>query len=184
MRSGDPVSARQVEHCGKLWPPYPRPTGEKPEFSHVYHAAHYWPYPFVCEDRAYVRSVLAMQEQNGWAEATTLYEYHFDADTIEVNQPGRLHLRWILQNPRPEYRVIYVQTADSAAVTEARLSAARLAAIEMVGEANLPPILPRVTDPLGRPAREIDGIQREIFETIPSPRIQYNALPTGTGSGS
>ncbi|MEX0702934.1 MAG: hypothetical protein WD069_12640 [Planctomycetales bacterium] len=183
LRACDPVSARQVEHCGKQWPPYPRPCGEKPEFSHIYHAAHYWPYPYVCDDRAYVRSVLALQEQNGWTEATTLYEYHFDADTQQVNQPGRLHLRWILQNPRPEYRLIYVQTADTPDVTQARLDSARAAAIELAGEANLPPIMPRVTDPLGRPAREIDLIQRAIFDTVPQPRIQYNALPSGAGGG-
>ncbi|MEX0717758.1 MAG: hypothetical protein WD066_14285 [Planctomycetaceae bacterium] len=183
QRSGDPVSARQVDHAGKQWPPYARPRGEKSEFSHIYHAAHYWPYPYVCDDRAYVRTVLALQEHNGWTEATTMYEYHFDADTQEVNQPGRLHMRWILQNPRPEYRVIHVQTAENAALTEARLAATRLAAIEQVGEADLPPILPRVTEPLGRPAREIDAIQRQIFETIPEPRIQYIAVPTGAGAG-
>ena len=42
-----PVGTRQKCWKGKLWPPYPRPTGPKQQFTHLYHAAHYWPYPYV-----------------------------------------------------------------------------------------------------------------------------------------
>ena len=61
MRADDPVGTRQVEKHGKYWPPYPRPVGRKQAFSHTFHAAHYWPHPYNCEDQAYVRNILDQQ---------------------------------------------------------------------------------------------------------------------------
>jgi hypothetical protein len=98
MESQAPVGARQKEHAGQLWPPFARPTGEGMQFSHKYHHAHYWPYPYNCEDRDFVRSLSAQQVANGWVSHTTLYDYHFDAETHKLNNSGNLKLKWILEH--------------------------------------------------------------------------------------
>jgi hypothetical protein len=50
----------------------------------------------------------------------------------------------------------------------------------MVGPENVPPIMLRVDSPTGRPAQHIDMQYRSFLGSMPQPRIQYQALPTGT----
>lgn len=186
MEADSPVGARQVKHVGKLWPPFPRPTGEKQQFSHRYHAAHYWPHPYVCQDRAFVKDVMERQVANGWTNGTTLYDYHFDPDTQELTDSGRLHLQWILRSAPPERRVAWVQAGRNPEISEQRLQAVKRAAVAMVGEDNVPVVMARVTSPLGRPADEIVTIRKTEMGTMPEPRVPYRALPSqaaGMGGG-
>ncbi|MGE3314397.1 MAG: hypothetical protein AB7O26_04715 [Planctomycetaceae bacterium] len=179
-----PVGARQKDHKGKLWPPYPRPADDGgQQCCHEYHAAHYWPYPYICEDRSYVRNLSQAQINNGWITETTLYSYHFNEETHELTDSGRLHLRWILENVPPEHRMVWVQTAPNKDVAAVQLLNVRSAAVEIAGEENLPGISHRVTTPTGRPALEVDAIRRLEIQSIPEPRIVIEALPTGTGGG-
>ncbi len=108
MRADDPVGTRQVEKHGKYWPPYPRPVGRKQTFSHAFHAAHYWPHPYNCEDQAYVRNILDQQTSAGWVNATTLHDYYFNADTQQLTEAGQTHLLWIAASVPPQYRTVYV----------------------------------------------------------------------------
>lgn len=170
-RAGDPIGARQVYKHGKLWPPYPRPTGPANLPSHLYHAAHYWPYPYVCQDRDYVRSLSGAQISNGWVAMTTLYDYHFDPDTHQLNASGRMQLRWILENAPARHRYTFVQTASDPVSSETRLASVKTEAGLMLGDESLPPVMLRVTSPLGRPAEEIDAIRRIDRESIIEPRI-------------
>lgn len=180
-----PVGARQRRHVGKLWPPFPRPTGKQQQLSHRYHAAHYWPHPYVCQDRAFVKDVMNRQVANGWTNGTTLYRYHFDADTQELTHSGRLHLRWILENVAPNRRVAWVQSGANPEISQKRLENVRAAAEDMVGQnGDVPPIMARVATPLGRPADEIVEIRNTEMQTMPKPRVPYRALPSsGAGTG-
>lgn len=179
-RSDRPIGARQVCKKGKLWPPFPRPTGPEPEASARFHAAHYWPYPYVCDDRAYVRNVCEMQVANGWMAETTLYDYHFDEETQELNHSGREHVGWMLRNVPPQRRTIYVQSLFDTEKTQKRLAATRNL-VTAWSPTDVPSIELRTTEPFGRPANEIDHIERAVRGSMPEPRIQYQALPSGTG---
>jgi hypothetical protein len=183
LKSGDPVGSRQVCKKGKLWPPKPRPVGPPQQFSHRYHAAHYWPLPYICQDRAYVREVVNTQVANGWTQETTLYEYHFEPETQILTHAGLMHLRWILLETPPERRVAFVQAAWDEPTSQARLENVRAAAFEMVGQEVCPPVMLRVAEPTGTPAEYVDSIQRAIRDSLPEPRIQYQALPTGGAGG-
>lgn len=176
-----PVGARQRLKKGKLWPPFPRPTGKHQPLSHRYHAAHYWPYPYIIEDRGYVQDVIHQQTDNGWTSMTTLYEYHFNPETQKLTDAGRLHLRWMLENAPPSNRLCWVQTGTDTKMSQTRLSSVRSAAVAMVGEENLPPIMLRVATPVGRPAEFEDVITKAYLQSTPKPRIEYQVLPTGTG---
>lgn len=175
-----PVGARQ--HCehGKMWPPYARPMGEDQPFVHRYHAAHYWPHPYNCWDQQSVYGIVQTHVDNGWVLQTTLYEYHFDEETSELNDAGLTHLRWILENAPPQHRVCWVQTGPNREISNLRLNAVELAAAEMVGSENVPPVMLRVDSPTGRPAQYIDQQQRSFLGSMPEPRINYEALPTGS----
>jgi len=181
-RALDPVGSRQRYVKGKMWPPYPRPEGLSMIPAHRFHTAHYWPYPYVCQDRASVREFVSAQEDAGWVNQTTLYEYHFDKDTQLLNRSGTLHLKWILRAAPAKRRILYVQTADASQATDLRMTSVRGITEELVGLENLPPVIPRVTAPIGRSALEIDGIQRSDMSSQPVPRISP-ALSSGGGVG-
>ena len=186
-RASEPVGAKQVEKHGKLWPPYPRPTGPANLPSHIYHAEHYWPHPYNCQDADYIRTLSAAQVSNGWVMMTTLYDYHFD-DTHQLNEPGRMQVRWILENAPTKHRFVFVQAGNDESSSEARLTAAKTEATQLVGADQVPPVLVRVTSPLGRPAEEINDIrklqQKSIFKPIITPPIGTNTIGTSAASGS
>ncbi len=177
-----PVGVPQRYKLGKLWPPRPRPTGKRQQFSHKFHAVHYWPHPYICQDRQYVASIMDRQITNGWVMSTTLYEYHFDPTTDELTQAGRLRLRWILQSVPDKYRLAFVQTAESSEASQRRMTSVRSEAVAMVGDGNVPPIMLRVTSPLGRPAIEIVNIRRAELQTQPAPRIPLPSSSSGVSA--
>ncbi len=176
------IGAEQKYRYGKLWPPFARPQ-KKAECSSIYHAARYWPYPYNCWDRGYVKQVLSIQAANGWLQATTLYGYQFDPETGCLNDSGRLHLRWILESAPPQYRAVYVQASPDPLVSDARLTDVRTQATQMTGGLNSAPIAVRVAMVAGRPATEVDALRRQELETIPKPRIEIDSLGGGVGAG-
>jgi hypothetical protein len=181
-RAQEPVGARQVECKGKEWPPYPRPVGPEMPCWHIYHAEHYWPWPYLCTDRENVLSMSRMQEANGWLSETTLYDYHFNAETNELTVPGKLHLKWILEYVPPSYRTVWVQPVEDPALSQTRMANVRATAARLVSQANLPTIAFRPAMAPGRPAIEVDSIRRKELETIPSPRIAFEAGAGGASS--
>lgn len=184
-RALDPVGSRRRYIKGKFWPPFPRPEGLSMLPSHRFHAAHYWPYPYICEDRQSVRDYISMQEETGWENATTLYDYHFDGDNQGVNRSGRIQLQWILRNAPEHRKIVYVQAASDVTASNYRVANVQSEISEMVGLENSPPVMLRVTSPLGRPAQEVDSIQLKARESQPVPRISapFNSAG-GSGSGA
>jgi hypothetical protein len=182
IEAGEPVGARQKLKYGKMWPPYPRPTGKKQQFTHRYHAAHCWPLPYICQDRAYVNEVMAAQNRKGWEAETTLYEYHFNDETTALNHAGRSQLTWILENAPAHQRAVHVQNAGNSELNQMRLVAVREAVAEHVVDSNdTPAVTLRTGSPRGRPAVELDGINRAIQSSVPEPQINYVPLPSGPG---
>ena len=182
-RACEPVSSKQFEKHGKLWPPYPRPAGPANLPSHIYHAAHYWPWPYVCQDRQSVREHEEILEEAGWVSETTLYDYHFDNDQHTLNRAGLIHLRWILQNAPENRRTVYVQAGSSNGQSQMRATNVTEELTEMIPVGSIPPVVLRVTTPLGRPASEVDKIQRSQTESTPKPRITPPFSAGGLGDG-
>lgn len=183
MKGAGPVGARQYYSKGRLWPPYPRPTGEQLSWCQRYHASHYWPWPYNCEDRAYIYEVANRQVSNGWKDECTLLDYHFDEKNT-LNQPGQLHLRWLLENVPAQHRTAWVQNGANEEASQLRLASVQMVANELVGSENAPHIELRSTTPTGRPALEIDSIRRKEITGIRNPQITYTPPTAGSGGGS
>ncbi|WP_339729717.1 hypothetical protein [uncultured Gimesia sp.] len=174
-RAARPVGSRQKYKFGELWPPYPRPTGPPRRFWNKYHSATFWPYPYNCDDKGYVRDVMERQIQNGWTDQTTLYAYYFEPEGNKLTEAGILHLRWILEHAPERRRTIFVQTANDSITSQERLANVQYAASEMVGDQNVPSTMLRLSPTYGRPAREEDLKYRAYVGSILAPRIQYTA---------
>ena len=179
LRGQLPIGQRQKCYKGKTWPVDPRPTGPTPHAIHRFHAAHYWPYPYYIWSRNRVMDTISAHEQNGWQDATTIYEYHFDPDTNELNDSGKLHLRWVLLNAPSKYRTLFIQTSGEEGVNEMRTVGVKQYASRLMAGQEIPPVVYRNVISVGRPAGEIDYIRNAELGSMPQPRISVNTMSSG-----
>lgn len=183
LRAQDPPGTRQVLKDGKLWPPFPRPQGPRQHWVHQYHHAHYWPHPYDCDDRAYVRNILQQQSAGGWVSATTLHDYHFDQGANTLNSAGRDHLQWIIAFTPPQYRTVYVAQGGSVAAGQVRSANVEQAIREFQPDRAVPVIV-RHDRFLGRPGTEIDKLRELELENTPTPRLFTIGGNSSSGGGS
>ncbi|MDB5347351.1 MAG: hypothetical protein JWP89_5728 [Schlesneria sp.] len=181
-RSNDPPGSRQIYKDGKYWPPYPRVQGPKQPFVQAYHSAHYWPHPYNCQDRADVTNLLEAQSGAGWAEATTLHDYHFDGDTQQLTDAGRSHLIWVLNTVPMQYRTVYVSQGVTAEMGQIRVATAQKF-MQETGATNIPPIVAKYELFNGRPANEVDRIRTLELQSIPRPRLFLIGIAGRQGGG-
>lgn len=182
-RACDPPGSRQIAKHGKLWPPYPRPVGRKQAFCHAFHYAHYWPYPHNLEDAGYTRTIIDQQSANGWVNATTLYDYHFDSETQQLTEVGKNHLLWISQSVPECYRTVYVAQGNSREVGQNRLANSDVYLRE-AGITNPPVIVARPVTFVGRPAREVELIRQSELNSIARQRLFSVGAAAGAGAGA
>jgi hypothetical protein len=182
-RANDPVGERQKCHHGKTWPPFARPCGPEQTCVHKFHANHYWPYPYNIQDREDVRTVMAVQVANGWATATTLYEYHFDPITQQLNSAGQQHLAWIYTHVPPQHRHVYVTATIEPATNDVRTQAVQRTLAGYGGSPSSIPITLRQTGPLGRPATEVEQIFNNAATNALPPRIEYQSVGSASSTG-
>ncbi len=177
LHASDPVGARQKCHHGKLWPPFPRPSGPHQRCIHKYHAATYWPWPYVCQDRAVVYETSYNQIANGWLTATTLYDYHFDAQTHELNSSGRRHLAWIVSSVPEQYRRIVISAEFDSPVNQTREQSVHAEMAQLVGpEHTMPVVLQQSINPAVRNAGVVEQIHRSATDSMLLPVIQYTSV--------
>ncbi len=175
-----PPGVRQKCYKGKMWPVQPRPTVPRQQFSHTYHSAHYWPLPYVCQDREYVRSIVNTQLANGWTEGTTLYDRHFGEDQM-LNVPGELQLIDIMEITPSAYRTIYVQSSYNADIDNARVSNVQQMVAQITGGTDMVPVSIRRGRDYSRPASEVQSINDLYNQSLPVPRL--GAAGGGGGGG-
>jgi hypothetical protein len=176
QRADDPVGERQKFHHGKAWPPFARPCGPEQTCVHKYHANHYWPYPYNVQDQGDVRLALQTQVNNGWCTATTLYDYHFDPSTHQLNSSGQQHLNWIFTHTPPQYRQVYIASAQNVAQNDVRTQSVQQALANYSTGDTAIPITMRATHALGRPATEVEQIFTNAASNALPPAIEYQAV--------
>lgn len=175
-----PPGTRQSCHKGKMWPPRPRPTVERQQFTHTYHSEHYWPLPYVCQDRQYVKDIVSVQQQNGWEQQSTLYARHFD-DEQQLNTPGRLQLMDVLEINPLQYRTVYIQSTYNIELDNARLANVQQIVSEVTGGSGEVPVVIRRGRDYSRPAVEVKQLNDLFRGSLPTPRL--GSLTGGGGGG-
>ena len=162
-----------------MWPVRPRPTGERQQFTHTYHSATYWPLPYVCQDREYVRNIVEIQRTNGWQQETTMYNRHFD-DTQMLTVPGELHLADILEVTPDQYRTVYIQSTYDAEIDNARVANVEQAINDKSWGMGSVAVVIRKGRDYSRPASEVKTINDLYNASVPTPRL---ATAGGGGGG-
>ncbi len=179
-----PPGERQKCKKGKIWPARPRSSEPPQQFSHIYHSQHYWPLPYVCQDRQAVRDLMEMQVSLGWQEETTMYDRHFESQSNMLTRAGELHLERIVYIVPPERRAVYVQSTHDAAMDAARMEIVH-AAVASISSGNTDiPITLRECQELSRAASEVQSINSMYNSSMPSPRLSSAGGSGGAAAGT
>ena len=129
-----------------------------------------WPEPFTGPDRATVRAPFVIQVANGWRRQNLLGEYHFEPNSGELTEAGRLKVRWIVTVCPEQHRLIYVHTAEEDEETLARIAAVQRLAQKIAPDGMTPVLSTSISDE-GWPADQIDLIGRKFQSSTPEPRL-------------
>lgn len=139
-----------------------------------------WPKPFVLPDRQSVRAPIELMVAAGWQRQNLLGDYHFDEDTGELTEAGKLKVRWIAGQVPSQHQTIFVSRAASPKETEARMDAVRAVAEKTAHDGNPPRVLASGMEPSGWPASRVDVIGRKFQEVMPEPKLpEYDPNTSG-----
>ena len=178
-----PPGVRQKCKKGKVWPARPRSNQEPQQWSHTYYDQHYWPLPYVCQDRAAVGAFMETQVALGWQEETTLYNRHFDPTTQQLTRAGELHLEHIVHHVPVDRRAIYIQSTYDAGLDNLRTEAVNTMVARCSTSGNTVQVTVRECQENSRPAAELESISSQYNASTPSPRLS-SAGGSGGGSSS
>ena len=137
-----------------------------------------WPQPFVGPDRHAVRSPFAIMVSNGWRRQNLLGNHHFVDKAGELNEAGRMKVRWILTEAPQHHRTVYVHKTLNPELTAARIDNVQQYATKLIPQGALPMVLETSIPVRGWPASQADIIGRKFEASTPDPR-----LPDASGGG-
>jgi hypothetical protein len=142
-----------------------------------------WPEPFLRADRESATLPFGLMVANGWRRQNLLSDYHFQEDTLQLNQAGELKLRYILTQMPPQRRTVFVQRGDTPEVTAARMDKVHRSAARMLAPGAVPEIVESDLPNDGWPADEIDSITKGFNNSRPQPRFSSSSGGGGSGGG-
>lgn len=180
-----PPGVRQRTWKGKVWPTRPRSTQEPQQFTHTYHSEHYWPLPYVCQDRQFMAVAEEQFVSLGWQEETTLYNHHFESETQQLNRAGELHLQYLVHVIPVQRRTVHIQSTYNPAIDQARTDAVNTAIARISNGVVGVPVVLRTCQEVGRPASEVETINSLYNSTFPTPRLgSSSSASSGAGTPS
>jgi len=87
-----------------------------------YHANVNWPAQYIPPARRSVHSVYDAMTNNGWRRQNLLGAYHFDPETNELTEAGKLKLQWILTQTPLHRRSVFVERGRDMSHTAVRVA--------------------------------------------------------------
>ena len=87
----------------------------------VYDMNSMWPHPFIMPARNSVNTMYEAMVSNGWRRQNLLGKHHFDGETQQLTQAGRLKVEWILTQTPIQRRNIFVERSANESLTAKRI---------------------------------------------------------------
>jgi hypothetical protein len=143
-----------------------------------------WPKPFTYPDRQAVREPFAVMISNGWRRQNLLADHHFDAESGQLTEAGRLKVQWIATEAPIAHRTVYVRTAQSAEMTAQRIASVQQYVAQVAPEGQMPGVQVTSLANTGWPAAWADAVGRSFESSMPEPRLPGRAGSGGGGSGN
>lgn len=138
-----------------------------------------WPIPFMYADRQAARQPFAAVVGNAWEKQNLLSGFHFDAETNQLTEAGRLRVLWILNEAPQQHRVVYVHRAGSPQETILRMQIVEHFVAQSAYGGQLAPVMESNRTDDGSPASRVDIIEKKVLAATPDPKL----LTGGGGAG-
>ncbi len=139
-----------------------------------------WPEPFNHVDRQAATAIFDVQIAKGMQVQNTLGAYHFDSDTGQITDAGKLKVEWILTKASARSRTVYVERGLTQEDTAARLQSVRGFSARFSPTGMTADVFETTLPPRRSPADPIVGEQKGFADTMPQPRL---AAPTSDSAG-
>lgn len=128
-----------------------------------------WPEQYLPADRIAARAPFAAMIANGWRAQNTISTYHFNEETGELNDTGRLKVRSVMFETPVEWRTLYVLRADRPDLTSARLKSVQDFAGELAQNEPVPPVIVTTVEPRGMRGDVANRVNQQFMENAPAP---------------
>ncbi|MFP6666807.1 MAG: hypothetical protein VB876_05815 [Pirellulales bacterium] len=148
------------------------------DFSRSYQRNRCWPHPFAEFDNFAARQPVALMIDNGWRLQNIIGTHHFETNQTILNEAGRRHIHWVLTQPPPHRRVVFVERGFTPEETAARMRDVLKVAQQFVAPGHPPPVQETHIVARGVSADYVNKINTKFKESTPDPRLE-NAAGSG-----
>jgi hypothetical protein len=97
----------------------------------AYYQNSIWPRQYIAPSRRGICQSFELMVNNGWRRHNILGKYHFDPNTGELSEAGRLKVEWILTQSAPDRRTIYIERTVNQEQTAERLASVQALAADL-----------------------------------------------------
>jgi len=141
-----------------------------------------WPSQYVPAARRSVQSAYEIMINNGWRRQNLLGAYHFNPNSNELTEAGKLKVKWILSQAPQHRRSIFVERGADPSRTAARVASINDWASNMRPSVGTVDINDTHIVAEGHPASAVDHIFVGFQTNQPAPVLP--AATTSSSSGS
>ncbi len=148
------------------------------------HANQMWPSQYIPAARRSVNSAYAAMVNNGWRRQNLLGAYHFDPDSNELTEAGKLKVNWILSQAPQNRRSIFVERGVDQSNTAARVASVQGWAANRSPATGVVDINDTHIVAEGHPASVVDSIFVGFQANKPAPVLPKASTSSSSGSSS
>jgi hypothetical protein len=141
-----------------------------------------WPNPFVAQDRLAACSPFVTMTVNGWRDQCTLSNFHFDPESQQLTEVGRLRVQQILREHPEMYRNVFVVRGTTPEATTARVDSAQQFVNNLAGQETGSEVRLVELEPRGVTADDVQMISSKLKSSMPDPRLPASSSPAGSST--
>ena len=142
-----------------------------------------WPQQYVGADRVRAKAPFDAMVRNGWRRQNLLGHHHFNEDSTQLTQAGKLRVQWILTQPPQEFRQVFIERSLIEGITETRIATINDFASQVLRDGGVADVTETHIVSDGRPATMVDFVNTTFRENMPIPALPDSAPGGGGGEG-
>jgi hypothetical protein len=142
-----------------------------------------WPQQYIGPSRRGICQSFDLMVANGWRRHNLLGRHHFELNSTELSEAGRLKVQWILTQAPPSRRTIYIERTVDAEQTAARLESVQQLASELSSGA-APDVRETYVRDHGHPASSVDAVFTGFRANQMTPMLPPSSASAAAAGGS
>lgn len=143
-----------------------------------------WPQPWIGPERSSVYAPMSVMVAKGWMRQNLLNEDHFEQNSEELNESGRMKVEEIISITPPNYRAVYIPRAATPDLTAKRIEHVQQYVVEKAIDDHPVQVVESKMRANPYAGDYVDQIDRAFRESTPEPRIPAGMNSTGGTSQS